>query len=225
MPGWCRNSTADNDASLFHTCQVHMLVFMTSKADLAFAQENEVIPPDVRLVRDFVNTVEYQVADERLERPADLARWLAERRLLTGEHVVTDAQLAFARTLREGLRVVLEQHAGHAADEAEVGRLDRALADLPVRVVFGPRDGFVLAPAGVDPVMNALARVLDAIRSSSAGGTWDRLKACSRESCRWAYFDHSRNRSGRWCTMAGCGNIVKMRRAYASRTAVDSAPR
>jgi predicted RNA-binding Zn ribbon-like protein len=33
-----------------------------------------------------------------------------------------------------------------------------------------------------------------------------------------AFSDSSRNRSGRWCSMASCGNIVKMRRAYRART-------
>lgn len=59
--------------------------------------------------------------------------------------------------------------------------------------------------------------MLDAVRQASEDGSWVRLKACARPSCRWAYYDHSRNRSGRWCTMAGCGNAVKMQKAYASR--------
>ena len=52
---------------------------------------------------------------------------------------------------------------------------------------------------------------------------WTRLKVCARDSCRWAFYDTSRNRSGRWCSMAGCGNIVKMRRAYRAGTNRGSA--
>ncbi|MFI2651942.1 CGNR zinc finger domain-containing protein [Micromonospora fulviviridis] len=40
---------------------------------------------------------------------------------------------------------------------------------------------------------------------------------CDRDTCRWAYYDASRNQARRWCSMAGCGNHVKMRRAYAVR--------
>ena len=29
--------------------------------------------------------------------------------------------------------------------------------------------------------------------------------------CRWAFYDGSKNRSGRWCDMASCGNRMKAR--------------
>lgn len=190
---------------------------MATQADLAFQREDEVIPPALRLIRDFVNTVEYQLDDERLREPEDLGRWLLDRRLLDPTATVTPEHLGFAKTLREGLRGVLELHAGHAADESAIRRLNEALAELPVRVSFGETESFGLVPASADPVRSALAGMLDAVRQSSEDGTWPRLKACARDSCRWAYFDHSRNRSSRWCSMAGCGNAVKMQKAYAAR--------
>ena len=44
-----------------------------------------------------------------------------------------------------------------------------------------------------------------------ADGTWSRLKACRAGTCRWAFYDHTRNRSGVWCTMDVCGNRTKVR--------------
>ena len=190
---------------------------MGAQTDLAFQRENEVIPPALRLVRDFVNTVEFQVDDERLRTPGDLSAWLVERGLLERTAPASPEQLDFAKQLREGLRGVLELHAGHAADESAIRRLNEALEELPVRVSFGDTESFGLVPATNDPIRGALGRMLDAVRQSSEDGTWARLKACARPSCRWAYYDHSRNRSSRWCTMAGCGNAVKMQKAYASR--------
>ena len=136
---------------------------------------------------------------------------------------MTSGDLEFAKTLREGLRGVLELHAGHDADASAIRRLNDALVELPVRVSFGETESFGLVPASPDPVRSALGMMLDAVRQSSEDGTWPRLKACARESCRWAYYDHSRNRSSRWCTMAGCGNVVKMQKAYATRKAHASA--
>ena len=192
---------------------------MGTLTDLAFQKEDEVIPPAVRLVRDFVNTIEYQVDEEGLKKPSDLGNWLVERHLLDSGVTVTAEDLEFAKTLREGIRGVIEFHAGHDADPSAVRRLNDALAELPVRVSFGETESFGLAPASADPVRGALSSMLDAVRQSSEDGTWPRLKACARDSCRWAYYDHSRNRSSRWCTMAGCGNIVKMQKAYATRKA------
>ena len=42
--------------------------------------------------------------------------------------------------------------------------------------------------------------------------TWARLKACPAEDCQWAFYDHSRNRSGTWCEIGKCGNRAKARR-------------
>ena len=44
---------------------------------------------------------------------------------------------------------------------------------------------------------------------AQAEGTWDRLKACPWDTCRWAFYDRSKNRSGRWCRMDVCGNRAK----------------
>ncbi|ANF33395.1 hypothetical protein A0130_10610 [Leifsonia xyli] len=182
----------------------------------AFQREDEVIPVPLRLVRDFVNTVEYQEDEEGWERPADLTAWLRARELLSGDAAASEDDLELAKTVREGLRSVLAGHAGHDVDAAAAGRLDQALAQLPVRVTFGTSGALSLAPAGGDRVLNALAGVLDAVRASREDGSWSRLKVCDRATCRWAYYDYSKNRSSRWCTMAGCGNAVKMqRRAHA----------
>ncbi|MDF2989880.1 MAG: putative RNA-binding protein containing a Zn-ribbon-like motif [Microbacterium sp.] len=194
---------------------------METQADLAFARENEVIPDAVRLVRDFVNTVEYQVDDERLVDATDLRDWLVARALLDAEASASPDDVAFARRLREGLRSVLQVHAGHEADESAIRDLDEALEELPVRGGFDASGAFRLAPASPDPVRAALGRLLDAVRLASEDDTWSRLKVCARDSCRWAYYDHSRNRSSRWCTMAGCGNAMKMQRAYRSRKAAN----
>jgi predicted RNA-binding Zn ribbon-like protein len=96
--------------------------------------------------------------------------------------------------------------------------LDRVLAEIPMRLVFaggGPH----LAATGDSAVHRALGRVVDAIRQGGEDGTWARLKVCARDSCRWAFYDASRNQARRWCSMATGGNSVKIRRAYRARRA------
>lgn len=41
-----------------------------------------------------------------------------------------------------------------------------------------------------------------------------RVKQCEGDPCGWLFFDTSRNRSRRWCSMADCGNRAKARRFY-----------
>ena len=97
---------------------------------------------------------------------------------------------------------------------------ERAASRASLRATFvdcAPR----LTPAakGTDA---GLARLLAIVARSGADGSWDRLKACAGPDCRWAFYDKSRNRSGRWCSMATCGNLHKTRafreRAKASET-------
>ena len=64
--------------------------------------------------------------------------------------------------------------------------------------------------AWADGVDGALGRLLAIVAAAQADGTWERLKACPWDTCRWAFYDHSRNRSGVWCSMAVCGNRAKV---------------
>jgi predicted RNA-binding Zn ribbon-like protein len=171
---------------------------------------NSPTPADAALVRDFVNSVDWQDDVEAWQVPADLEQWFAAK---TGVSVrgLSDADLTLALRMREGLRSVLLSHAGHDPLPAVLGDFELALAEIPMRMRVESTGEFVLAPA--EPRMAAgLGIILAAIDRLRAEGTWDRLKACSRDSCRWAYWDISSNRSGRWCSMAICGNYIKMRR-------------
>jgi len=176
----------------------------------------DVVLPAIRLVRDFVNTYEPQTNEEFLASTDALRDWLAEQHLLPSDAAAEQADLTAAVTVREGLCNVLLGHAGHDPDPEAVDALRDTLADLPVRLDFD-LGGYRLISTRTDPVGQALGQLLDAIRQSSQDGTWPRLKVCARDTCRWAFYDASRNQVRRWCSMAGCGNYIKMRRAYAAR--------
>ena len=47
------------------------------------------------------------------------------------------------------------------------------------------------------------------VQRAIVDGTWARLKACRWDTCQWAFYDTSKNRSGSWCSMAVCGNRAK----------------
>jgi AcrR family transcriptional regulator len=55
-----------------------------------------------------------------------------------------------------------------------------------------------------------------------ARGEWSRIKVCGSPDCRWAFVDGTRNRSRRWCDMAGCGNRAKNRAWRHRQTPVTS---
>ena len=170
-------------------------------------------PGPLRVVQQFVNSREYNETledDEDLPSPEALRDWLVERDLLDASATVTAADLERALAVREGLRAVLMSHNGTPLDPGAVERLDHVASRAAVRVKFGSDAECELVPdcTGVD---GALAQLLAIVAQATQKGTWQRLKACPRECCMWAFYDHSKNRSGRWCSMDSCGNVEKAR--------------
>jgi predicted RNA-binding Zn ribbon-like protein len=181
-------------------------------------------PGDLEKIRAFVNTRDIEQGTDALTSPATLASWLAAGDL-TGDdpaREVTDADLTRALRLREALRVALQSHVppgrGHGAPIAEPApELREIAADLPIRLEID-EDGRVRAVADGGGGPAALARLLLIMAEAATLGTWTRLKVCSADDCRWAFYDRSPTRSGSWCSMQGCGSRAKSR-AYRRRAA------
>jgi predicted RNA-binding Zn ribbon-like protein len=167
-------------------------------------------PEPLYLVQRFVNSFDVESGEDELASPEALRDWFAERGLMERDERVTAADLRRAVDVREGLRAVLLEHNGHAHDEESVRRLDRAVGRAAVRVRFEPgrEPELVATGSGVD---GAIGRLMAMVASAVEGGTWERLKACPREECEWAFYDRTKNASGRWCAMESCGNIEKAR--------------
>jgi predicted RNA-binding Zn ribbon-like protein len=171
--------------------------------------------PDVRLVRDFVNTLDVETGTDTFASAPGLTTWLRERDLLGQREQAGAADLALARDLRECLRAELRSHHGSPPDAEGRRDLDAIAARLPLRVAFGldgpnAPSGPALAPVGIGAPA-ALAAVLAAVAALARTGEWRRLKVCPAEECQWAFYDESRNRSRRWCSMEACGNRAKLR--------------
>jgi predicted RNA-binding Zn ribbon-like protein len=154
-----------------------------------------------------VNTRDIDAGTDRLATSAGLVEWLREVRL-PGADEVSPLGLARAIQLREALRRALEANA-HLDAGDPTGELSAAAAGIAMRVV-GSAAGPRVEPGGVG-LEGALGALLAAAATATADGSWARLKVCRNDSCRWAYWDGSRNRSGVWCTMAVCGNRFKGR--------------
>jgi predicted RNA-binding Zn ribbon-like protein len=81
---------------------------------------------------------------------------------------------------------------------------------LPLNVAFDSRGNPHVVP-GQAGIAGALGGILSAVARAQAVGNWTRLKVCSMDTCQWAFYDRSKNRSGRWCSMGVCGNRAKTR--------------
>jgi predicted RNA-binding Zn ribbon-like protein len=76
---------------------------------------------------------------------------------------------------------------------------------------FGP-DGKPRLEPKAKGIVGAMGRIVATLYAAMEDEGWTRLKLCSSQTCRWAFYDRSKNHSSRWCTMASCGNRDKARR-------------
>jgi predicted RNA-binding Zn ribbon-like protein len=171
-------------------------------------------PHDLGLVVDFVNTRDIENGTDELATPDELRGWLTSRGLLQDDAAVGVSELAEAVELREALRSALLRHAGAETPNGATA-LERVAARGRLSVHFDD-DGSVGLSPRESGMAGALARLLVPVAEAAADGTWQRVKACAADDCRWAFYDRSRNRSGRWCDMAVCGNRTKVR-AYRTK--------
>ena len=168
--------------------------------------KQDAAPGDLELVRQFVNSSDLEEKTDDIATPAGLARWLDAHGL--GKPRVGDADVARFREAREALRALMLANNGQPLDQVAVTRLDELARSLDMRVRFSPQSR--LEPAERGPG-RALGELLARVHAAMGDGTWSRLKACRAEDCEWAFYDHSRNRSGTWCSMEVCGNRAKAR--------------
>ena len=166
-------------------------------------------PGDLERVRDFVNTLDVESGDDALSSPDALRVWLEDQGLAPGRGA-SRPDLVAARRLREALRALLLENNGLSVRKEAALTLNRtaARAHLGLRFDSGGEARLEPAARGVDA---ALGRLLAIAASAMADGTWTRLKACRADDCQWAFYDHARNRSRHWCSMAVCGNRTKAR--------------
>ena len=162
-------------------------------------------PVEIQTLRAFANTLDVEGKTDALETRESFAAWLAEQGVPA---TVSDDELARAVRVRNALRHVFGDDRG-SPDPA-------AFAVVPLRVAV-PGDVPHLAADG-EGVDGYLGTVLAAMVQASERGTWERLKICASSTCRWAFYDKSKNRAGRWCSMAVCGNRTKTRTYRARHT-------
>jgi predicted RNA-binding Zn ribbon-like protein len=169
----------------------------------------EPAPGELELIRAFVNTADIDEGKDDLPTAASLGAWLAERGLGSGGRL-GEADHRRAIALREALRSLLLANAGEPLEPAAVRALNDEASRVRLVLRFDGEGEGEIVPGGRG-IERALGELLAIVHRAMADGSWYRLKACATETCQWAFYDRSKNRSGRWCSMAVCGNRNKVR--------------
>jgi predicted RNA-binding Zn ribbon-like protein len=174
-------------------------------------------PEPLRLVQRFLNTADLEAGTDELADAARARRWLVANRLLARGDAFGEPDRKLLVEVRETLRRLAHANQERKTDPAALRLLNEHASRAPLAVeVHADRAELVAASAGVD---GAVGRLLAVVFTAARDGTWSRLKACRNDSCRWVFYDASRNRVGTWCSMAVCGNRHNVRAFRARRSA------
>jgi predicted RNA-binding Zn ribbon-like protein len=171
---------------------------------------DQTAPAELELVREFVNTRDVEEGTDALASGTDARAWLKAHGLDGGGSPIPEEDLEQLVTVREALReMLLANNLGEPAPANALEALNAYTNEAAVGLRFDPEGAALVTSCG--GVYSAIARLLAIVYSAMNDRTWSRLKVCPAEDCLWAFYDHSRNRSGTWCEMGKCGNRAKAR--------------
>lgn len=184
-------------------------------------EHNQAAPGQLETVRRFINTwsvpnhtrVETDTLPRLVRRPDE---WHAQFGAKRSSKLDSLDRL---QHLRADLRGACR--AGQGSEDT----LNNWFSDIALTTQARRIDG-VIRLTFESPEKSFTALIVTAVASAIAAGEWHRLKTCP--DCRWAFYDHTRNGSKRWCGMAkgapdgrACGTIAKVT-AYRIRQAEKS---
>jgi predicted RNA-binding Zn ribbon-like protein len=179
---------------------------------------------------DFVNTeiIARGARVDLLNGFADLVRWLQAATLLTAGDAraagkrwgnVSEGKAAFkeAVSLRNALRVMAERLvAGRPVDRASIEQINRVLASRPTyRQVELKGNRFV---SRLQTLSESAIHLLVSIAESAAWlleqGDMSLLRRCENPACILFFYDTTKNKRRRWCSMGACGSRAKAAAYY-----------
>ena len=176
-----------------------------------------------KLCLDFCNTLSRGPGEGPRDRIDSAAAFSAWAKRLGRENVPPPGPetLADLRRFRAALLGIIDatvqntvrDHANIQVLEAEIAVFRRSERLIPV-----DNRGFALVDSTVNPVEKLRHDIARNAAEILLGDEISRIKRCPNDTCRWVFFDASRNLSRRWCAMDDCGARDKVRR-YRKRKA------
>ena len=175
------------------------------------ATQSKEAPGDLAVVRAFVNTRDIDHGLEELSTPEEVVAWLADHDLLDKDAVARPGDVRRAALFREALRdLLLTNNDGRSVPTRSGAHPRRRRRPRPPAPARG--SGRLRASRSRGQAVDAaLGRLLVMVYRAMENDSWPRLKACRDDTCQWAFYDHSKNRSGHWCSMEVCGGRHKAR--------------
>ncbi|WP_034756712.1 CGNR zinc finger domain-containing protein [Rossellomorea vietnamensis] len=186
-----------------------------------------------RLCMDFINTVSWRESAEKRREwftsYAKLVDWSVHAEVLSAQQakdLLSEAEknpskaedvLKQAIELREVMYRMFKRISKKTSpNEQDLARFNESVSHFYQSLqVIQDEDQFILKFKETDALDTMLPPILQsAVDLLTSKNELERVKQCEGDPCGWLFFDTSRNKSRRWCSMADCGNRAKVRRFY-----------
>ena len=168
-------------------------------------------PGELELLQRFLNLHVHDEQDRHVDPPLEMLQaFLAERGLLRDGERVTEADRQTYLRLRSAIRDMIEAGSGAPVSRRHAKTLDEIAVDASLHPHFHAARPATLEPSG-SGMAAAFGTMVSIAFVSTFDGSFDHLRLCADETCRAIFYDRSKNHSGRWCSMATCGNRAKVR--------------
>jgi predicted RNA-binding Zn ribbon-like protein len=172
-------------------------------------------PEDLELLRSFVNTAELDKDTDQLDSPELLYDWLVERSLIAEDATIDEQAHRETLEFREAVRALALANSTGELDPVAITTLNRITDKVQLSVLIRS-DGSAQLDATGEGLHKTFGRLFSIMYTAMVDGSFRRLKGCANDTCRWVYYDQSKNRSKKWCDMQTCGNVINAR-AYRQR--------
>jgi predicted RNA-binding Zn ribbon-like protein len=170
---------------------------------------------------DFINTFDHRnrppefdfLPDRKTFLEWGRARGSLPRRDLAAA-AAGGASMTRVRRVREGIYRVLEPFArSQSPSGADLAAFNELLRETAGKLeLIASAGGYRLECPSGDPAERILCGAVRSAAELLLSNRPERIRQCP--GCGWLFYDATRNRSRRWCTMKICGNRAKARRHY-----------
>jgi predicted RNA-binding Zn ribbon-like protein len=163
-------------------------------------------PGNLILLEGFLNTWSGELGIEDFNTASSTEAWMRDVGLWTGAPKVTSKQHQEILKFRDALRTWI-------LDEKGFQPLNDLVKEISFQAEFGPEGDVQFRPTG-NTYQGVLGTLTEVISESQQDGTWGRFRCCELTTCGWAFYDSTRSRTKRWCSMKTCGSRHKAREYY-----------
>ena len=177
-----------------------------SKPPGMYRTEGSPAPGELVRLQGFLNTWSAELDIEDFNSPEAMEKWLRASSLWNEKKHITARTYQQIMSFRQLLRQSLMQ-------PDQWLELEKLQAGLSFRIGFNDSGAPNLLPQGHGSDL-VLGQLMTIIYNSMVDGSWSRFKCCGLESCGWAFYDSTRSRTRRWCSMRTCGSRYKARQYY-----------